>query len=131
MPQPAAHTKSTPVERREIIRRAADELGQLAGSSAFVPAYARMNPAAKLTANAFYFGEHGRAPRIVIFGPWAYVHAFGHKTMEGVEQLSEELRVRRHLGALHARVLLDSPEALRILRSVARSLLHRRDASRE
>ncbi len=110
------------------MRRAARELEQLARTCAFVTSYARMNPAANLAANAFFFGEHGRAPRIVIFGPWAYVHAPGLRVSDGVEHLSEELRARKHLGALHARVLLDSPQALVTLRRIAKSLQRRRSA---
>lgn len=128
MPHPSAKTRSTAAERREIMRRAASELEQLAKTSAFVASYARMNPAANLAANAFFFGEHGQAPRIVIFGPWAYVHAPGLRVSDGVEHISEELRARKHLGALHARVLLASPQALATLRRVAKSLQARRPA---
>lgn len=114
--------RSNPIARREIIRRAASELERLAKTSALVPSYARMNPAADLVANVFFFGKHGRAPRIVIFGPWAYVHATGLDVFEGVEHLSEEFRAQKHLGALHARIFLGSSQALVTLQRVARSL---------
>lgn len=115
-------TRSNPIARREIMRRAAKELERLAKTSAFVPSYARMNPAADLVANVFFFGEHGRAPRIVIFGPWAYVDAADLGVFEGVENLSEEFRAKKHLGALHARIFLGSSEALATLQRVARVL---------
>lgn len=87
-----------------------------------------MNPAANLAANAFFFGDHGQAPRIILFGPWAYVHARGLRVTDGVELISEELRARKHLEALYARVLLDSPQALATLRHLAKSLQARRTA---
>lgn len=128
MPQPSAKTRSSPARRREIMLRAGTELEQLAKTSAFVSSYARLNPAANLAANAFFFVEHGQAPRIVVFGRWAYVHAPRLGVSDGVEHISEELRTRKRLGALHARVLLDSPQALATLQRVAKSLQARRTA---
>jgi len=48
-----------------------------------------MNPGAELLANAFYFDAPGQAPRIVLFGPWVYVHAPGASIPTDFEQLPE------------------------------------------
>lgn len=128
MPQPATKTNSTPSERREIMLQAADELTRAARTSVLITSYARMNPAAKLRANVFFFGVHGQPPRVVIFGPWAYVHAPAAKLPKGVEHLPDDLRGRKHLGALHARLLLDSSKALVILRRIVKSLQRTQDA---
>jgi hypothetical protein len=117
------------VERRGILAKAAELLAAAASSSKFVQSYARMNPAAKLRANAFFFGATDRPPRVVIFGPWIYVHAPGVKLPAGIERLTEEFRLRKHLGALHARISLDSPEAIETLKRTAKALRQSQDAT--
>jgi hypothetical protein len=117
------------VERRGILVEAADFLATAASSSTFVESYARMNPAAKLRTNAFFFGAANRPPRVVIFGPWVYVHAPGVKLPAGIERLTEEFRLRKHLGALHARISLDSPEAIETLKRTVKALRQSQDAT--
>jgi hypothetical protein len=115
------------VERREVLVKAAEFLASAASSSKFVQSYARMNPAAKLRANAFFFGARDRPPRVVIFGPWVYVHAPGAKLPPGVERLTEEFRLQKHLGALHARISLDSPEVIETLKRTVKALRQSHD----
>jgi hypothetical protein len=117
------------VERRGVLVKAAEFLAGAASSSKFVQSYARMNPAAKLRSNAFFFGAAGRPPRVVIFGPWVYVHAPGAKLPPGVERLTEEFRLQKHLGALHARISLDSPEAIETLKRTVKALRQSHDAT--
>ena len=121
--------KPDQVERRGVLVKAAEFLAAAASSSKFVQSYARMNPAAKLRANAFFFGAMDRPPRAVIFGPWVYVHAPGAKLPPGVERLTEEFRLQKHLGTLHARISLDSPEAIETLERTVKALRQSRDAT--
>jgi hypothetical protein len=65
----------------------------------------------------------------VIFGPWVYVHAPGVKLPAGIERLTEEFRLRKHLGALHARISLDAPEAIETLRRTVKALRQSHDAT--
>lgn len=115
-------TAVSPSARRTFLERAATVLASIARHTSLVKSYARMNPAAKIRANAFYFGEPDAPPRIVIFGPWAYVHAPGVKLPPDVEELTESYRASKHLGALHARVRIDSESALEVLRRTAERL---------
>jgi hypothetical protein len=116
-------------ERRRCRAAAAHELVKLAKFAELVPTYSRMNPRDNLPANVFYFGERNAPPRIVFLGPWAYVHAPGTRLPPGFEDFPETQRRRRHLGALHARVLLESDRAIRLIRALAEKL--RRDASEQ
>lgn len=109
-------------ERRRCRAAAAHELVKLANFAELVPTYSRMNPRDSLPANVFYFGERNAPPRIVILGPWAYVHAPGSRLPAGFEDFPETERKRKHLGALHARVLLESDRAVRLVRTLAEKL---------
>lgn len=111
-------------ERRRCRAAAADELLKVARFAEFVPTYSRMNPRDDLPANVFYFGERNAPPRIVLLGPWAYVHAPGAKLPSAFEDFPHALRKQRHLGALHARLLLESDRAIRLLRTLAEKLSH-------
>lgn len=111
-------------ERRRCRAAAANELLKVARFAEFVPTYSRMNPRDDLPANVFYFGERNAPPRIVFLGPWAYVHAPGTKLPSGFEDFPETQRKRKHLGALHARLLLESDRAIRLLRALAEKLRH-------
>ena len=109
--------------RRAFIERAAEILARHAPFSRFVQSYARMNPAARLKVNAFYFEKLGQPPRIVVLGPWAYIHAPGVPLPHEAESLSAERRSQRHLGALHARIRLDGEANLRAIEKVAENML--------
>jgi len=81
-----------------------------------------MNPGARLQQNVFYFGRPNKPPRVVLFGPYLYVHAPGVQLPRGVESISEEERRAKHLGALHARVRLADDPSLQLVRKIARQL---------
>jgi hypothetical protein len=124
---PSKRTPKSP-SSRFVLERAVEILAGGAVATAFVRSYARMNPAANIRANAFYFGEVGEPPRVVLWGPWAYIHAPGVRLPKGVQRIAEQERKDRHLGALHARVRLKDPKGLPMLAALVdelRSATHR------
>lgn len=109
-------------ERRRVLHESVALLSASASYEKFVATYARMNPAAQIKANAFYFREPNTPPRAIIYGTWLYVHAPGVKLPAGVLQVSADERKRHHLGALHARIPLRVEGDLAILRMVIRAV---------
>jgi len=111
--------------RRAVLEQASERLAAAARHSAFLASYSRMNPAARLKANAFYFGSDGEPPRAVILGPWLYIHAPGAALPSSVETITGDTRRQKHLGALHARVPLTSRDHLKLVDQVIAALRRR------
>lgn len=105
-----------------LLRQAAEVLETYARHTDFLPSYARMNPRAGLDCNVFYFGKMDEPPRIVLFGPYLYVHAPGTKLPSGIEHVNEKLRRSKHLGALHARIRIPDDPSLKLVTAVAKHL---------
>ena len=109
-------------ERRRVVHESVALLSASASHEKFVATYARMNPAAQIKANAFYFREPNAPPRAIIYGTWLYVHAPGVKLPPEVLQVSEDERKQRHLGSLHSRIPLRREGDLAVLRKVIRAV---------
>lgn len=109
-------------ERRVALQEAARILAQEADQKEFRPAYARMNPGAKLEYNAFEFNRSGGTTRAVIMGPWLYVHAPGIRLPRAVNEVTEEMRKEKHLGALNGRMRLTENGSLEALHKVIEAL---------
>ena len=86
------------------------------------PAFARMNPAARIKYNVFYFGIAGQAPRAVVRGPWLYIDAPTAQLPSSVELYSEDEGRRTHVGRFNARLLLTSEESVSVLLKTIRAL---------
>ena len=84
--------------RRRRLEDAIDALSTEAKSKLLKPSFARMNPAARIKYNVFYFGIAEQAPRAVVRGPWLYIDAPTAKLPNGVESYSENEGRRTHAG---------------------------------
>jgi hypothetical protein len=109
-------------DRRAALQQAAKILAAEADRKEFRPAYARMNPGAKLEYNAFEFNRVGSTARAVIIGPWLYVYAPNVKLPMAVIEVTEEMRRERHWGALNGRLRLTNNGSLDTLRKVIEAL---------
>ena len=108
--------------RRRRLEDAIDALSTGAKSKLLRPSFARMNPAARIRYNAFYFGIAEQAPRAVVRGPWLYIDAPTAKLPNGVESYSEDEGRRTHAGRFNARLLLTSEESVSVLPKTIRAL---------
>lgn len=108
--------------RRRVLQQAVELLSEAANHEKLVQTYSRMNPAAKLRANAFYFGELDAPPRAIIYGPRLYIHAPGVRLPAEAIEVPEEVRKERHLGALHSFIPLTCNRDLAALRKIIRSV---------
>ena len=93
-------------EVRQVLREAEGILASHARRKTFRATYSRVNQGAHLRSNVFFFGNSEGPPRAVIFGRWVYVHAPDCDLPKGFKSISEEVRRKKHLGKLHARVCL-------------------------
>lgn len=108
--------------RRRRLEAAIDLLVGAARSTVLRPSFARMNPAARIKANVFYFARTP-APRAVVRGPWLYIDAPYATLPKGVELYGRDEGRRTHAGRFNARLLLTSQEGLATLPNLIRSLL--------
>lgn len=93
-------------EIRQVLQKAEEILASHARRKIFRATYSRVNPGAHLRSNVFFFGDSGVPPRAVIFGRWLYVHAPDCTLPKGFKSISGEVRRKKHLGQLHARLCL-------------------------
>ena len=120
-PRRAANTPAIQ-NRRRVLQQAVELLSEAAIHEKLVQTYTRTTPAAKLRANALYFGKLDAPPRAIIYGRRLYIHAPGVKLPSDAIEVPEEFRKERHLGALHAFIPLRCDEDLAVLRKVIRSV---------
>jgi hypothetical protein len=105
-------------ERRSVLQQAAALLSEEADNRDFRPAYARMNPGAKLRHNSFEFRRVAGPARAVILGPWLYVRAPGMNLPRAFQKITEEMRREKHLGALEGRLRLTNSGSLAAVREI-------------
>ena len=108
--------------RRRRLEDAIDALSTEAKSKLLRPSFARMNPAARIKYNVFYFGIAEQAPTAVVRGPWLYIDAPTVKLPNGVESYSEDEERRTHAGRVNSRLLLTSEKSVSILPKTIRAL---------
>ena len=108
--------------RRRRLEDAIDALSTEAKSKLLRPSFARMNPAARIKYNVFYFGIAEQAPKAVVRGPWLHIDAPTVKLPNGVESYSEDEGRRTHAGRFNARLLLTSEKSVSILPKTIRAL---------
>ena len=108
--------------RRVRLEKAVQVLADAARSKTLRPSYARMNPAAQIKYNVFYFGKGEGAPRAVLRGPWLFVDAPGAALPDVVEEYTPDAGRRTHAGKFNGRVLLTSEDSLSAVASVIRAL---------
>lgn len=109
-------------QRRRIIEETAEFLTTNSDDHRFVRTYAINNPKLKIKFNVFYFGIPNDTSRVIIWGPWLYVHAPTVKLPKAVIPISEETRREKHLGNLHSRLLLTTPNSLNVVREIVKIL---------